>query len=201
MTEIDVRVPIRPDTDLDEIIRLAEQADFFAKTNLDRLRLGQEVRLTLPGQYGNLLEHIHVHRWYLGVENSREIGWEEAVQSWYDRVYLPLVEYIREENILADFPNRTETDLYLWIIEHRSVLRGDPDATPVEEAATDFIRRRSENLGKRAMRDVKNTIRALGEFAEEIVHDDLVVGGAIPDPGAEQPVEENAAPDERAAPV
>lgn len=187
VTEIDVRVPLTPDTDLDELIRKAEQSDFFSKTNLDRLRPGQNVRLTLPGQYGKLLEHIHVHRWYLGVENHREMGWEEAVQSWYDRVYMPMVLYIREEKILEEFPNRTETDLYLWIIEHRSVLRGDPEATPVEEAVTDFVRLRSERPTRRVLRIVRNTLHALGEFAEEIVEQDLILGGALTPDDTEEP--------------
>jgi hypothetical protein len=179
VTEIETPVPITPDVDLGELIRRAEQADYFEKTNLHRLRPDQTIRLSLPGQYEKLLEHIYVHRWYLGVENQREMGWEEAVQSWYDRVYTPLVHYIREQDILTEFPNRTETDLYLWIIEHRTWLRGDPDRTPVEEAASDFVLKRSEKPSKKAIRAVRDTFRALGDFASEIVHDDLVVGGYL----------------------
>jgi hypothetical protein len=184
--EIETPVPLTPETDLDDLIRKAEQADFFAKTNLHRLRPDNQIFLTLPGQYGKLLEHIHVHRWYLGVENQREMGWEEAVQSWYDRVYLPLIEYIRSEEILKDFPNRSETDLYLWIIEHRSSLRGDPNATPVEEAASDFVQKRSERPVKRVLRAVKETLNSLGEFAEHVVEQDLILGGAL----TEEPEEE-----------
>jgi hypothetical protein len=194
VTEIDVRVPITPDTDLDQIIRRAEQADFFNKTNLDRLRPAQAVRLSLPGQYDKLLEHINVHRWYLGVENNREMGWEEAVQSWYDHVYMPLVHYIREQNILADFPNRTETDLYLWIIEHRSVLRGNPEATPVEEAVSDFVQQRSERPTKRIVRIVKDTLNALGDFVEEIVVADLEIGGALPPEDEPEPPGDDTTP-------
>ncbi len=162
---------------MEQIIREAERADFFAKTNLHRLRPNNEIRLSLPGQYEKLLEHIHVHRWYLGVENQREMGWEEAVQSWYDRVYLPLVEYIRQQAILVDFPNRTETDLYLWIIEHRTQLRSDPGATPIEEAASDFIEKRSERPVKKMLRTIKDTIQAIGTLAEEMVDADMLAGG------------------------
>jgi hypothetical protein len=179
VTEIETLVPISPESDLGELIRKAEQADFFAKSNLHRLRPDNEIRLTLPGQYEKLLEHIHVHRWFLGVENEREMGWEEAAQSWYDRIYLPLVETIRAQNILADFPQRTESDLYLWLIEHRSLLRGDPEATPVEEAMSDFVEKRSERPTRRALRAVKKTFKAIGDLAEEIVQEDLAVGGAL----------------------
>ncbi|MDQ4077799.1 MAG: hypothetical protein M3220_16320 [Chloroflexota bacterium] len=180
VTEIDTPIPITPDTDLEVIVREAERADFFVRTNLHHLRPDQTIRLTEPGQYEKLLEHIHVHRWYLGVENNREIGWEEAVQSWYDRLYVPLVNYIREQEILEDFPNRTETDLYLWIIEHRAHLRGDPDATPVEEAAFDFVETHSERPVKKIVRAVKKTMHALGELAEEIVEGDVIGGDLLP---------------------
>lgn len=178
--EIETPVPLTPDIDLDELIRKAEQAEFFRATNLHHLRPDNDVCLTLPGQYEKLLEHINVHRWYLGVENNREIGWEEAVQSWYDRIYLPLVRYIHDQDILKDFPDRTATDLYLWIIEHRSVLRGDPESTPVEEAVHDFVRKRSENPARRVLRAVQETAEAIGLLAEDIVLADAEVGRTLP---------------------
>ena len=179
VTEIETTVPITPDTDLEAIIRDAERADFFAKTDLHRLRPDQTLRLTVPGQYEKLLEHIHVHRWYLGVENNREMAWSEAVQSWYDRLYLPMVETIREQHVLEEFPNRTATDLYLWIVEHRAALNADPDATPVEEAALDFVEKHSERPVKKAVRAVKETIQAIGDFVEEIVHDEFTTLGNL----------------------
>ena len=42
--------------------------------------------------------------------------------SWYDNVYLPAVESIRQEGLLAGFPGRTETDAYIWMMEHREAL-------------------------------------------------------------------------------
>ncbi|MEZ4555056.1 MAG: hypothetical protein R2854_01145 [Caldilineaceae bacterium] len=35
------------------------------------------------------------------------------MQSWYDTVYMPMVEAIRRYGVLEHFPTRTETDLYL----------------------------------------------------------------------------------------
>ena len=60
--------------------------------------------MTLPGQYEQLLEHIGVHRWFLGIEAEQEIPYLDAVASWYDRVYLPIVEGIREAGMLKEFP-------------------------------------------------------------------------------------------------
>ena len=41
-----------------------------------------------------LLEHISVHRYYRGIELQRPVSWEEAVESWRENVYKPMVERI-----------------------------------------------------------------------------------------------------------
>jgi hypothetical protein len=58
----------------------------------------------------------------MGVDQKREISWEEAVLDWYDHVYSPLIQVIEETGILKDFPGRTAADLYLWIMDHRYYL-------------------------------------------------------------------------------
>jgi nucleotide-binding universal stress UspA family protein len=56
----------------------------------------------------------------MGLEQKRDIPYEEAITHWFDTVYSPVVDIIREEDILRDFPGRTEADLYLWISKHRA---------------------------------------------------------------------------------
>jgi hypothetical protein len=167
VTQIDTPIEITPDTDLDMVIRQIEKMEFYEATHLDILRPGHQVRLTLPGQYEKLLEHISVHRWYLGINLNREIRWDEAVQSWYDTIYMPIVEYIRAHDILADFPNRTETDLYLWLIEHQANLRDLTNPVPLNEAAEDFVAKHSDRPMKKAARVIKNTISSLTEMIRE----------------------------------
>lgn len=137
--EIDVNVKIDKDTNIDQIIRELEQAEFFEQTHLKELRPDSNVRLSLPGVYDKMLEHINVHRYYLSINQQREVPYEEAVASWYDDVYLPMVEVIRELKMLDDFPGRTEADLYLWIIEHLWYLREESHSeVTLEEAAEHF---------------------------------------------------------------
>ncbi len=114
--------------------------------------------MTLPGQYQRLQEHIAVHRWYLGESMSREVSNEEAIASWYDKVYQPLVEIIREQEVLKEFPKRTETDLYLWIIEHQWYLRETyGDNIPVKDAAKFFTDDYSEKAVKKLLKALKKT--------------------------------------------
>ena len=79
-------------------------------------------------------------------ERLKGLSEDEAVVDWYDTVYMPIIEAVRKDNILADFPGRTESDLYLWVIDHQHYLRErcndcDVDA---EEAAVDYAERYSE---------------------------------------------------------
>jgi uncharacterized membrane protein YfbV (UPF0208 family) len=121
--EIDIPVPLTPDMDVDKAIIENERADFLEQTSLLALRPEAQIATSVPGQYRRILEHIAVHRWYLGEKRKAEVPYSEAVESWYDNVYQPLVELIREQGVLEQYPRSTETDLYLWILEYQGYLR------------------------------------------------------------------------------
>ncbi len=122
VTEVATRVPFTPDMDQDDLIVAAEFADFLNQTNLDELRPDADLRVTVPGQYPQLLEHIRVHRYFMGIDMERPIEWQEAVVHWYDAVYVPVARAIRQHYLLEGFPGRTEADLYLFLSEHRGRL-------------------------------------------------------------------------------
>jgi nucleotide-binding universal stress UspA family protein len=149
VTEIRSKVPLSPDIEPGELILKAEYADFLEETHLDELRPEADLSVTVPGQYQKLLEHIEVHRYYLGIEQQREISYTEAVVSWYDFVYRSVVDVILEQGILDDFPNRTETDLYLWIAKRREDIQKDLGwQIPVSSAAADLSTQFSSRLPK-----------------------------------------------------
>jgi hypothetical protein len=124
---------------IDSLILAQERSAFLESSGLSRLRPQAGLEITLPLQYDRLREHIAAHRWYLGEQRKAEPTADEAAASWYDTVYLPLVETIREGSLLDEFPGRTETDLYLWIIEHQWYLQeAYGDSVPMEQAAERF---------------------------------------------------------------
>ncbi len=122
VTRVETPVTLRASDKPDDLIIKAEYADFVAATRLDRLRPDANLVVTVPGRYADLLEHIEVHRYYMGQNQQREVSWEEAVAHWYDSVYLPVAKTIRARGLLRGFPRRTEADLYLWITRYRSEL-------------------------------------------------------------------------------
>ena len=121
--EAATRVPVTADLDADDLEIKGEYTRFLERTRLDEVRPDQRIEFTIGGGYERLLEHIAVHRYFMGLEQQRFIPEDGAVCDWYDHVYLPLVHIIREKDILADFPGRTETDLYLWVMDHQHYLR------------------------------------------------------------------------------
>ncbi len=123
VTEIPISVPLTPETDVDDLIIKAEYAHFLTETHLDETRPAQDIELTEPGRYKILLEHIKVHRYYLGLQWGHEPLMREAAASWYDNVYTPTVEAIKESGVLKSFPQRTEADLYIWVAYHRERLK------------------------------------------------------------------------------
>jgi nucleotide-binding universal stress UspA family protein len=139
VTEVRTKVPLSPETQPDDLILKAEYANFLERTYLDEFRPQADLSVTAPGQYRILEEHIEVHRYFMGLEQEQEIPYAEAVGHWYDEVYWPVVQVIRQRGILRDFPGRTETDLYLWVSEHRAGLEQELGwEIGTEEAAADL---------------------------------------------------------------
>ncbi len=156
--EARVRVPVEADLDANDLEIMGEYAHFLERTRLDELRPDQRIEFTIGGGYERLLEHIAVHRYFMGLEQERPIPEDEAVCDWYDNLYLPLVQIIREKGILADFPGRTEADLYLWIMDHQHFLREQcgPELS-TEQAAEHF----AEHYTTRPLKRVWHAIREM----------------------------------------
>lgn len=137
--EVKTNVPLTPDVSPDDLIIKAEYAEFLSETDLPRLRPEADLSVSVPGQYEKLREYIQVHRYYMGLELQRDISYAEALTHWYDTEYLPLVNIIRERGLLRWFPERTETDLYLWLSEHRAALQDELGWELRPEAVADVI--------------------------------------------------------------
>jgi len=54
---------------------------------------------------------------------------------------MPVVNVIRETNILKEFPHKTEGDLYLWVLDHQHYLVSEEGETlqPPVDAARQFV--------------------------------------------------------------
>ncbi len=137
--EVKTKVSLTSDVSPDDLIIKAEYAEFLDETELLRLRPEADLSVSVPGQYEKLHEYIQVHRYYMGLDLQRDIAYEESLAHWYDTEYLPLVNVIRERGLLRWFSGRTETDLYLWISEHRATLQQELGWELRPDAVADVI--------------------------------------------------------------
>ena len=140
--EVRARVPLTPDARPEDLERLEAKIEFLERTQIDRLLPEVDIAPTILGGYDRLIEHLAVHRYFLGLELQREVSTEDAIRRWYETLYRPVVDVVRDSGILEDFTDRTETDLYLWVMDHLHYLRSDPDrkTTDPAQAAEDFLR-------------------------------------------------------------
>lgn len=119
VVKINIPGTLDKNANINTLVLQQEYLGFIEQTHLDELDPIDNFHFSIPGQYDKLLHHISVHRWFMGEKLKRPITEEEAIIGWVNEVYRPLVRIIRKHKILQEFPQRTETDLYLWIIEHR----------------------------------------------------------------------------------
>jgi hypothetical protein len=167
VTEVQTDVPLTlDDFERDRWLVRAEQSEFLRRTNLDELIPDHGIEITEPGRYDILLRHMFVHHYLRNQDLEREnspqrLQWEDAVRSWYENVYTPVVSAIREYDLLSQFPERTEADLYLWITHHRDELASLYDLGPLsaDAAVTTFKALYDDRLLQRAYKGMRALLR------------------------------------------
>jgi nucleotide-binding universal stress UspA family protein len=176
VTEVQSHVLLTPDIQPDELILKAEYNQFLGQSRLNQFRPEANLSVSIPGQYPKLLEHIDVHRYFMGIDLQHSITYDEAIAHWYDTVYIPVVQIIRSQGILRQFPNRTEADLYLWIAEHRALLEdefGFPIRTEVvashllEEHKPNWVSRLGGKLRELVVPDELESGPRAGQWREQ----------------------------------
>ena len=156
-------VPLGADASPEDVLQKEGLADFLETTGLVPSS-SDEFRVTHPGDYAEMLDHVAVHRYFLGLDLARDVSWEEAVRSWYETLFRPMAGTIRASGILRDFPGRTEADLYLFTARHLHDLRrrwGD-DVAP-ERAVQHFrLEARARHSGRPRRRKADGSPRGEG---------------------------------------
>ncbi len=173
VTEVKTTVNLTPDTQPEDLILKARCAEFLERTKLDEYCPKVDFSLTELGKYRLLDEHIEVHRFFMGLEQKRDISLVEAARHWYDEVYLPVVQRIRAQGLLRDFPHRTETDLYLWIMEHKVDLAQELGWDISPEASATHLMTEYSYQPKRMM-------ARMGEKLVDVITPDAIEAGPPP---------------------
>jgi uncharacterized ParB-like nuclease family protein len=149
------RAPLAPDVDAEALLKAAEYAAFLDITQLHRTRPAARLECSRLGRYDEIMQHIIGHRYFLSLEQRRDVPVQEAAASWYDHVYHPIAEAIRKHHVLEQLPGWTEADLYVEVTRRWLALskEGEPsgpdpaiEALLAENAKSWWRRRRKIQL-------------------------------------------------------
>ncbi len=151
VTELPTSIDLEPGMSPEELDAAAAYAAFLEESGLSRTRTHhQSLTLSEPSRYAELLGHIYLHQRFLEHERGQPVALDEAAADWYDNVYRPAVTLIRKYNALEHSQERTETDLYLWLVDHlrevRSLLGDEGTARSFSDALIDYLTERGKQV-------------------------------------------------------
>lgn len=162
VTSLDTDIELKPGITNDEIKKFVlqfEHDQFFKNTDIGDVISPDDLVFTATGRYGELLKQIEVHKYFINQGKDEEIPYMEAVQSWHDKLYKPIVDIIDAKNLMVRFPGRTASDLYMWMINHWHFMKGrHGDGYPLESAIIEY----TERFGKRWWQRLLTILSKLG---------------------------------------
>jgi hypothetical protein len=148
--ELRTRVPVDSALTARDLLHKVEHRHVLERLPIDHVLPEIEVEFSDVADYRRLATYIEAHGFRVSQLWKRYVSPEEVLRDWYEYDYCPIAEMIREEHILDAFPDRTELDLYLWIIYHRERLALEArDEKISPQAAKDDI---LKNLPRRRRR-------------------------------------------------
>jgi len=168
--EFRTEINLTPDIQPDDLIVKAEHADFLNETRIHELRPNVDLNVTAPNQYKKLMEQIRVSQYILQEQGQQDTSLQDAAAYWYDTTYIPLAEAIRDRGLLRWFPERTITDLYIWISENRAALEEELGWDIQSDiVATDLILERSVKSEPGSWRKARTVTRYTDHLFADIL--------------------------------
>lgn len=168
--EFQTEVELTPDVQPDDLIAKAEYVDFLDATRLRETRPNVDLSVTSCCQYEKLMEQVRVSQYLLQEEKKQDVPLQDAAAYWYDSMYIPLAEAIRDRGLLRWFPGRTITDLYIWIAENRAALEKELGwEIQSDITATDLILERSVKSEPGSWRKARTATRYTDRLFADIL--------------------------------
>ena len=146
-SEINIKPGMTTDELRDALIAY-EKKIFYENTKFHELTGDVSLDFSTPGRYDVIYNHILVHKYFLNESQEKEMPFPDALVSWYRNVYSPTIKVIRKQWLQLNFPGRTESDLYVWIVKHWDFLKKKSRGYSLSAAAGDFSRKYGQSDGR-----------------------------------------------------
>lgn len=144
-SEISISPSMTTDSLRESLIKY-EKNIFYEKTEFGKLTGCETLNFSFPGSYDVIYNHILVHKYYLNQKSQEEIPFSDALVSWFNNVYEPIIGIIEDDRLYMQFPGRTPSDLYVWIVKHWDHLKRKYGFHySISAAAKDFSQKHGKN--------------------------------------------------------
>ena len=107
---------------LKEVINY-EKRVFYMETAFGDITDFWKLDFSTTGQYDVIYSHILTHKYFINQDKTEEISMQDAILSWYENVYSPVVAVIKKRRIMRKFRGRTTSDMYVWLIKYWDELK------------------------------------------------------------------------------
>ena len=100
-----------------------EKRVFYAETAFGDITDDWKLDLSVVGEYDVIYNHIITHKEFMQKNQSEPVGMADAVMSWYNTVYLPIIGMLKKRHIMRKFRKYTTADMYVWLIKYWDELK------------------------------------------------------------------------------
>ena len=141
-SEIKLKKPDNINDIVKQIINY-EKRLFYAETSFGDITDFWCLDFSRAGRYDVIYNHILTHKYFLNQKQKDEVSMEDAIISWFTKVYIPIISTIQKKKILKKFPKRTYSDLYVWIVRYWDDLKHKfgNNEIPIDIAVEDFTKK------------------------------------------------------------
>ena len=158
-SEIKLKKPDNINDIVKQIINY-EKRLFYAETSFGDITDFWCLDFSRAGRYDVIYNHILTHKYFLNQKQKDEVSMEDAIISWFTKVYIPIISTIQKKKILKKFPKRTYSDLYVWIVRYWDDLKHKfgNNEIPIDIAVEDFTKKYKIPLYKRFINNFKRIV-------------------------------------------
>lgn len=174
VVSLQTEIKLSPARTLDGMMRQIiayEKRNFYFETNFGDITDYWVLDFSTAGQYDVIYNHILTHKYFINQNQKDEIPMEDAILSWFNNVYLPVVTTIQKYRIMKYFRKNTVSDLYVWIIKYYDELKKKfGDELQLDQIVHEIKREKKFSIITRARNFIKRYIlkKEISNFSHKI---------------------------------